>query len=87
MITRRQFLKKEYQEIGEATARVLVAFQEEKPAEPQKDHRYPAFTELSPSLLAMEAERTGTEEEAADSEELRRLLYEQLANPSRRPDK
>ncbi|OPL15264.1 MAG: hypothetical protein AVO39_02390 [delta proteobacterium MLS_D] len=87
MITRRQFFRKECLEIGQAATRVVTAFQEGDSGETQHDNRYPAFTELSPSLLAMESERTGiAEEKDADSEELRRSLYEQLADSSRRPD-
>lgn len=86
MITRRQFFRKECLEIGQAAARVLAAFQDGDSGEARRDHRCPAFTELSPALLAMEAERAGTAEEAADSDRLRRLLYKELADTSRCPN-
>ena len=75
MLSRKQFLNK----VLIHTCRVLTSFvNAPEKCEPARDINFLALTELSPSLLKMEAERLGIDPSNTDEEGLRSKVYEIL---------
>jgi hypothetical protein len=85
MITRKQFFKEVLTGVGRAAAQIWAGVQDGQSHEAQNDSIDPAFTELSPSLLAMEAERLGGSAGKACDDALRRRIYAQMAGRARQP--
>jgi hypothetical protein len=78
MISRKQFFSEIFVQVARTTAQIWNGHPEDQPS--PRDHCMdPAFTELCPSLMAMEAERLGADQDTSCDEDLRRNVYAELA--------
>jgi hypothetical protein len=81
MISRKQFFKallyRGVRAINDPAGREEGCFSEHEQQDPEGCDL--SFSELSPSLLAIEAERRGIDLQAGRAEELRREIYQELA--------
>jgi hypothetical protein len=85
MMTRKQFFREALTQLGRTAAQVYTGLTGPLAPEIQHPQANLSLTELSPSLLAMEAERLTGKSGQACSDALRRRLYAQMADRARQP--